>query len=201
MVDPYDVTDYGRGRSALEEYFLFCVAVAGKKAVMIAAKVAEFLEGSQPGESPFEYVLRLDGEGSLAARLKETRIGKYALLAKAYPAAARLGDVSAATVEELEALPGVGPKTARFFVLHSRKDARVAVIDTHVLKFLRERGHETPKGFPTGAAYRRLEGLMLDEMEASGLSRAEFDLAVWSHYASNGKTPLPRSRAGAEMRA
>jgi len=201
MVDPYDVTDYGRSRAELEEYFLFCLAVAGKKAVMIAAKVAEFLKGAAPGETPFEYVLRIEREGTLSDRLKEVRLGKYALLEAAYSAAARIGDISAASVEQLEALPGVGPKTARFFILHSRRDAKVAVIDTHVLKFLRERGHDVPKGFPTAQTYRRLEAVMLDEMEASGLSRAEFDLAVWSHYASGGKTPLPAPAAAVRQQS
>lgn len=191
MVDPFNVTDYSRSQHDLEEYFLFCLAVAGKKAVMIAAKVSAFLDGAAADESPFAYVLRLEREGTLADRLRDVKLGKYALLAQAYPAAARVADISTAPVDELEALPGVGPKTARFFVLHSRPEARVAVIDTHVLKFLRERGHDVPKGFPTSNAYSRLEGIMLREMDASGLPRAEFDLAVWSHYASNGATPLP----------
>lgn len=190
MVDPFNVTNYSRTRSELEEYFLFCLAVAGKKATMIAAKVAEFLSGATPDETPFAYVLRLEAEGSLTARLIEVKMGKYALLTRAYAQAARM-DVATASVDELEALPGVGPKTARFFVLHSRRNAKVAVIDTHVLKFLREKGHEVPKGFPSPRDYKRFEQIMLSEIEASGMNTAEFDLAVWSHYASGGASPLP----------
>lgn len=191
MVDPYNVTNFSRTPAELEEYFLFCVAVAGKKAVVIAAKIAEFLSAAHPGESPFEYVRRIDAEGRLHDHLVETRLGKYALLSRAYPAAARIPGLVSAPVESLESIVGVGPKTARFFVLHTRREARVAVIDTHVLKFLKSRGHRVPKGFPPPRDYRRLEDIMLGEMDASGMDRAEFDLAIWSHYASNGASPLP----------
>mgnify|MGYP002622262244 CR=1 FL=1 len=195
MVDPYDVTDFARSRGGLEEYWLFCLAVAGKKATMIASKVDEFLGGASADETPFSYVRRLVSEGTLAERLADVRMGKYALLERAYSASVSPGapDIATASAEELEGIPGVGPKTARFFIVHSRKGARVAVIDTHVLKFLRDRGHRVPPGFPGRRDYARLERIMLSEVDASGLDPAEFDLAVWSHYASGGKTPLPSS--------
>lgn len=191
MVDPFNVTNFERSLRELEEYFLFCVAVAGKKATMIAGKIDEFLSESRADETPFEYVLRLDFEGRLAERLLEVRLGKYAVLSRAYPLAAAKPGLVHASSDELEMIPGVGPKTARFFILHTRPDARVAVIDTHVLKYLKSRGHKVPKGFPTGQTYARLEALMLEEIDASGMTGAEFDLAVWSHYASNGVSPLP----------
>jgi len=191
MIDAYDVTKFDRTPAELEEYFLFCVAVAGKKATVVASKLDDFLSGAMPGESPFAYVRRLQGEGRLLERLVEVRMGKYSLLCRAWAAAALLPDLASATVDELEALPGVGQKTARFFVLHTRKDAKVAVIDTHVLKFLRHRGHRVPKGFPGPREYVRLEAIMLDEVAASGMEPADFDLAVWAHYASNGASPLP----------
>jgi len=193
MIDPYNITDFSRSRSDLEEFWLFCLAVAGKKATVIADKVAEFLKDAEEGETPFAYVRRLWSESTLRDRLKGVRLGKYALLEKAYSAsvADAAPDLTTATAEDLESIPGVGPKTARFFILHSRKDARVAVIDTHVLKYLRMLGHSVPKGVPSGREYKRLEEIMLSEMDKSGMPRAEFDLAVWSHFASNGASPLP----------
>ena len=191
MVDPYDITNFARSQPEMEEFFLFCVAVAGKKATMIAGKIDEFLSGAAAAETPFEYVRRLEGEGRLGGRLVEVRLGKYGILPRAYPQAATREGLVHAPVDELEMIPGVGPKTARFFVLHTRPGARVAVIDTHVLKYLKFRGHRVPNGFPTGRAYAGLEEIMLDEMDRSGMDRAEFDLAIWSHYASNGAYPLP----------
>lgn len=191
MVDPYNVTNFSRSRWELEEYFLFCAAVAGKKATMIAGKITQFLMEARADETPFEYVRRLVDEDRLTQRLKEVRLGKYAVLSSAYALAATTEGLLEAEPEVLETIPGVGPKTARFFILHTRRGARVAVIDTHVLKYLKSRGRKVPKGFPTGRVYARLEAIMLEEMDASGMDRAEFDLAIWSHYASNGASPLP----------
>lgn len=192
MVDPLNVTDFGRTRDELEEYWLFCLAVAGKKASVIAAKIDEFLSEAR-AESPLSYVRRLDAQGALLDRLVAVKIGKYGLLARAYSASAAPGapDLATAGVEALESLPGVGPKTARYFLLHTRRNACVAVIDTHVLKYLRALGHDVSRGFPSARDYLRLEKIMLAEMDASGMGPAEFDLAVWSHYATKGERPLP----------
>ncbi|WP_315922826.1 hypothetical protein [Mesorhizobium sp. SP-1A] len=193
MIDPFKITNYQRTTEELEEFWLFCLAVAGKRATMIAAKIDEFLSGRINGESPFEYVDRLANSGELLGRLKEVRMGKYALLEAAFANSAEVGrlDLRGVSPQELEELPGVGPKTSRFFIMHSRENAHIAVIDTHVTKYLKERGYDVPNGVPTGKVYARLEQIMIAETKASGMSPADFDLAIWSHYASNGEKPLP----------
>jgi Thermostable 8-oxoguanine DNA glycosylase len=194
MIDAYDVTNFARTEDELQEYLMFCLAVAGKKASMIAEKLNSFLSRSDPCEEPFEYVLRLHSSSLLDEELRRARLGKYALLSKAYPEIAtrfrgRLGSVP---IAELESVSGIGPKTARYFALHSRRDpGPIAVIDTHVMKYLRYLGYSVPKSLPTRANYATFEKLMIEAAAASGLSMADFDLAVWSHYASGGVSPLP----------
>lgn len=194
MIDAFKITDFRRNEHELEEYFLFCLAVAGKKASMISVKLEEFLSRRSAEEGPFDYVLRLASFGVLGDELRRVKMGKYGLLEHAYPASAALfyGRLSSAPVCELETMKGVGPKTARFFALHSRQDAgEIAVIDTHVMKFLRHMGHNVPPRMPDRRTYPRLEQLMLQAARDANMPMPQFDLAVWSHYASNGASPLP----------
>lgn len=194
MIDAFKITDFARSEHELEEYFLFCLAVAGKKASMISSKLEQFLSRRSASEGPFDYVLRLESERSVGEELRRVKMGKYGLLEFAYPASARLfrGRLATAPVEELETIRGVGPKTARFFALHSRKEpGDIAVIDTHVLKYLRRIGHAVPDRMPDRRTYPRLERLMIDAAREAGMPMCQFDLAVWSHYASGGISPLP----------
>jgi thermostable 8-oxoguanine DNA glycosylase len=205
MIDPFNVTDFGRTERELEEYLFFCIAVANKTARIIAPKIAMFLEATLPGESPFDCVLRLEAEGRLLEELQRAKTGKYTTLVPSYPDAARRlrGRLATVALDELMTLKGVGEKTSRYFVLHSRRDhGRIAVIDTHILKYLRQLGHDVPKGLPKGDGYARLERLVIAAAEAAGMSMPDFDLAVWSHYASKGvKPPLPVLRSTAETAA
>jgi thermostable 8-oxoguanine DNA glycosylase len=76
-------------------------------------------------------------------------------------------------------------KTSRCFILHTRKNARVAGLDTHMLKFLRSKGHfDAPKSTPSNEKnYDRFEKLVLKYADEAGKTPAEFDLDVWNSYA------------------
>ncbi len=77
-------------------------------------------------------------------------------------------------------------------VVYSREGARVAVVDTHVLKLLRGLGvPHVPDSVPSGKAYARLERVMLDLSDASGMTVADFDLKVWSWYADGNRDVPP----------
>jgi hypothetical protein len=137
MIDPCNVTNPARSPAELEEFLLFCVVVAGKNADQQAAKLERFLGG----RSPFAFVRRCVADASLGARLREARLGKYTLLARSLGMLARSGiDLGTCTWRELTAFPGIGIKTAKFFVLHSRAGEMHGVLDTHVLSWMREHG-------------------------------------------------------------
>lgn len=194
MIDPHDVTKFDRSEAELQEYLMFCLAVAGKKASMIAVKLGDFLSRMTPGEDPFSFVHRLQGDGTLLTELQRVRMGKYGLLMRAYPeiAARFAGRLSTVPISEMESVRGIGPKTARYFALHSRQfPGEIAVIDTHVMKYLRHLGYKVPKRLPTRSNYARLEKMMIEAAAGSGMTMADFDLAVWSHYATGGVDPLP----------
>ena len=88
-------------------------------------------------------------------------------------------DLRTVTVPELESIKGIGPKTARFFVMSSREGVQHATLDIHILRWLVEQGVEcVPGQTPTGKTYARLEQEFLDRVP-SGLTPAEFDLVIW----------------------
>ena len=197
-VDPFAITDFSRTDSQLEAMFVFCCCVAGKRATMISRMVDDFLGGCGYAGSPFERIRTMVRESTLTDNLRRARIGKYGLLARLFSLATAPGalDLRKAAPADLEAFPGIGPKTARFFILHSRAGAHVAVIDTHMLKYLRAIGVErVPDAIPRGKEYLRLEAVILAEADRLGLSAADFDLQVWSWYASGkqGTTEFSRN--------
>jgi hypothetical protein len=203
MIDPFAITDFDRDDPALEELFLFCCSVAGKKATMIAAMVDDLLANCGFGGGPFDRVRGMLAAGTLGAELRRARLGKYGVLERCFAAAVGPGgpDIRTAPPAELERLPGIGPKTSRFFILHSRRGAGVAVIDTHVLKYLRDTGvARVPDKAPTGPRYAALERIVLADVAASGMAAADFDLAVWSWYASGGKGAPPFAVPSREAR-
>lgn len=192
MIDPLNVTDTGRSTEQLEELLLFCVVVAGKNADQQAAKLERFLSG----RPPFAFIRRCEREGSLPARLREARLGKYSLLERSFRALANARlDLRACSPLDLTGFPGIGLKTAKFFVLHSRAGEMHGVLDTHVLAWMREhwaplgrRSVSVPRHSPQDPAlYRFWEsvffGMVAQRHHGPGGGRpvdwARFDLDLW----------------------
>jgi hypothetical protein len=192
MIDPNNVTNPARTPAELEEFLLFCVVVAGKNADQQSAKLERFLGGRKP----FAYIRASHREGKLAARLQEVRIGKYGLLGRSFSELAHANaDLGAATWEQLVQFPGIGIKTAKFFILHSRPRQMHGVLDTHVLAWMRDhwsphgpRGLAVPRHSPQDPkAYRFWEtvyfGMVSDRHHngggAAAINWAKFDLDLW----------------------
>jgi endonuclease III len=118
---------------------------------------------------------------AIAWRLKKCGIGCQTMKAGALSGAAWSDlDLRTCTAEDLEKIPGIGRKTSRFFLLHSRKNADCACLDVHILRWLQEQGVETTDRTPSSAKeYRRLEQEFLSRVPA-GKSVAEFDLEIWT---------------------
>lgn len=181
MIYADEVTKYNRTQAELEEFWLFCLAVAGKTANTIAYQLDNFLPKN--GKTPFENIRHMIETDTLLSELQRARLGQYSKLTRAYTESLEL-DLKNATIDELEQIHGVGPKTSRFFVLHSRANVSdCAVLDTHVLWYLNLVGYpDIPKATPGNRKrYRELEKLFLQEfdMQEQFTSLADFDLALW----------------------
>jgi endonuclease III len=173
--------DHCPDRAKLEGRLLYSVIVAGKSAQFANNKVILLLpEGTR--SSPLAWLARLDRKpGALEAHLRHVRTGRYSVLLRAFRWIIEKDlDLATVSVAELEACPGVGPKTARFFVAWTRPHERVAVLDVHILRWLRARGYDAPTSTPrAGELYDQLERAFIAEADERGKTPRELDLAIW----------------------
>lgn len=180
VIDPKNVTNYQRDEAQLQSFWTFCIITAGKNADVQSKKVANLL-GKNRHRKPFDYFREL-GPYGLREALKEAKTGQYERIAQALMESLDL-DLFKVTVDELDAIYGVGPKTSRFFVLHTRPNAYLAVLDTHILKFLKARGvYKVPRTTPQDkAVYERLERAWLyhSPLAYPHCTPAQADLLVW----------------------
>lgn len=95
------------------------------------------------------------------------------------------------TVADLEAIYGIGMKTARYFILHTRKNARVACLDTHILSWLSYyTGYKVPKQTPTKTKYLELEKVFLNICDTMQMTPADLDLKIWNKQRGSDEKPL-----------
>lgn len=184
LVDPSDVISYTRTDDDLELFWLFCLCVAGKTATTQARLLNAFLASLPSGDrpsSPFSRIRKALDEGVLLPLLIESRLGQFNRLYVAMSQSLAY-DLRTCSVEELETIQGVGPKTARMFVMMSRENQRYAALDTHILKHLREHKIDAPVATPTGKTYRRLELAFLELADAAKMPVADYDLMIWTKY-------------------
>jgi thermostable 8-oxoguanine DNA glycosylase len=121
--------------------------------------------------------------------LRWAKLGQYTRISKAFFDLANSElNLETCSVEELEQISGIGPKTARFFKLHTDLLAKCAALDTHVLKFLRGGGVENvPDITPSSKKeYLRLELEFLKLFHKQNLyeSLADYDLAIWRRFSA-----------------
>lgn len=181
--DPFNCTNFNRTDQELENFFVFCVFVAGKRADMTAKKVNQMLD-DYPHRSALQIIREQleDSLHTLDTLLRKYKFGKYNLYKKCFKKAIHL-DLRNCTVDDLESIPGIGPKTARYFIVHSRANAQVAALDTHILRYMREElSIETPKTTPSGKKYLELENKFIQHAKNLGKPIAELDLAIWKEY-------------------
>lgn len=176
-----------RTRAELEWFVLFSIAVAGKSAKQTEQKLIGFLNWNRFGEeSPFIVVQGLSNQGQLRKALELFRFGQYTRIAKAWAKAVTLDVYNDLTVEKLETIPGIGPKTARFIVLYTNPEAECVPLDTHILKYLAKRHPEVkvPKSTPSaGPKYKMLEALFQADAKKQKKTVRQLDTEVWQSYA------------------
>ena len=89
-------------------------------------------------------------------------------------------DLNCVSIAGLVQVEGIGPKSARFFVMHSRRNQRIATLDVHILKWLRSMGINAPRQTPQNeVTYKKLENRFLELADERGKTPAELDLEIW----------------------
>jgi len=188
LIDPTKITNFTRTTAELQAFFLFGLFCAGKNSDYAAKCLAKLLNTIE-GETPFEVLKNL-GEIGIYNALCASRIGQYNRLTRAVMGAVDL-DLATCSLEDLMNVHGVGQKTARFFLLHTRPDCQCAVLDTHILKWLRENQESdafkngVPQSTPTNVKqYLALEKqfLFLARLNFPFMSIADIDLTLWMKY-------------------
>jgi endonuclease III len=190
VIDPQNIVKSDYTDSELQELLIFTICVAGKTAATIAPRVNKmftWMKERTGSDTPLDHphLLPLD----LWSDVMRFGIGCYRMKARAILEVAHMihydnFDLKSCTVEELEEVYGIGPKSAKAFVMWSRPDEAHAILDTHILKWLKEQGIDNvPKSTPTGKNYARLEQEFLDRVP-DGMTAAEFDLKIWKKYAN-----------------
>jgi 3-methyladenine DNA glycosylase/8-oxoguanine DNA glycosylase len=173
----------------IEALAIFSICVANKPGDRTQRLVEELLAPCEiPGHPirPFALIRGLiaHSDGNLERRLRGLRFGQYTKLTRALTELVNADlDLATCTTEELEAIHGVGPKTSRYFILRTRPGARVAALDTHILKWLRDRGYDAPKATPQSQKrYQQLEATFLAESDALHIDPDRLDAAIWETY-------------------
>lgn len=191
MIDPTDITKFDRTTAELEEFLLFALAVAGKRADTTAKNLDRFLKAAHAREEvkkwqPFK-VIKPFTESQLANTLKSFGFGCYTLKARGFHTMVRANlDLKTCTLEDLKKIPGISFKTATFYLLHSRPNVKYACLDTHLLRWLRDQGHDVPKTSPQSLKrYMEIQELYLGIAESLGRDPAELDLAIWNEYSGS----------------
>ena len=186
LVDPSDITKFDSSDYELQLALLFWICAAGKKASTAARNLDRLLSHGRErfsSEEPFEIVRRFGDD--LSGELKSHGIGCYNNKSKSMlDLASRKLNLRTCSVSDLESVRGIGNKTSRCFLLHTRREARFAGLDTHLLKFMRTLGYDAPKTTPVGKSYLRLEDEFLKLVDMSGMSVAKVDLLIWNYYSS-----------------
>ncbi|RTK93400.1 MAG: hypothetical protein EKK64_10180 [Neisseriaceae bacterium] len=186
LIDPVNITKYDCDKNELELLILFWICAAGKNAITTSNclnKLFVHLHEKYNIDSPFDLLKKADEELELWTCLKNFGIGCYTKKAEFFKDLIYSNiDLKKCSVKDLEAIKGIGPKTARCYLIHSRENQNYAGLDVHVLSFLRDHGHDVPKNTPTGKRYKILEDIFLQYVKKSNKTVAEFDLDVWREY-------------------
>jgi hypothetical protein len=197
-MNPLAITDFYRDNEQLERFWIYGMLVAGKNSDWAAPKIEEMFRDKPADVTPLQWLKENDQD--LENKLVAHRVGNYRDTMRGLRDSYDL-DLRTATVEQLEGVHKIGPKTARFFILHSREGVEdVLPLDTQWMKFLREHGatdkHQTPSGRRRkdgSSAYTDLErvAIALARRYYPGLALADIDLILWARYSGRLEFDLP----------
>lgn len=182
MIDPTNITNFDLNDYQLEETLLWWVCASGKNGRTAAKCLDNLLQDNKIGDSnPFTIIKRIK---NLPQEMKKHGIGCFNHKAKTFLQLVNSGlNLRTCSEEDLLKIWGIGLKTARCFIMHSRKDQKLAGLDTHALKFLADLGYDVPKSTPTQKKYEELQKIFLSLTD----NPTKLDLEVWNAYSLKNK--------------
>ena len=190
MIDPNNITNYNRTQAELEEFLLFAIVVAGKNSKVQAQKLNEYLNiSTRADNTPFKAIQNDCHYGTLDTYLRSVKLGQYNRLIKTFHQVMIQNQVKPLNdwgFSDLVQIDGIGPKTANFFLLHSQEDYNEAVLDTHILKWIRSLGYDkAPISTPNDPKKYRMWNMTFKHLAKTlypHLTLAEADLKIWTQY-------------------
>ncbi len=187
IITDENLVNFSRSLEELQLFWLYCGFSVMRSRKPAQTALTRLLDDGI-GDLPFDRLRQLADTGKLRESLESTRIGGWDRLEGflRQTAEGRL-DLKHGKVEDFEAVHGIGLAKARFFLLCTRENARVAVLDRHILQFLRDQDYpEVPESTPKSRkVYTRLEGYFLREADKSGIHPAPFNLEQWRQRAQS----------------
>lgn len=165
----------------LEYKLLFAITVAGKSASFARNamdRLDSIVHASTYGWFNSLYKYNID---ELRDVVIEARMGNYNKLTRSFYDLVRSGlDLDICTVSDLESVHGIGFKTSRFWLLWTRDNERVAALDVHILRWLREQGYVVPNKTPQSrSAYLKIESIFISEADKRSITPCALDREIW----------------------
>lgn len=195
---PYSIGLYNpcRTKANTEGFILLSVVVAGKTAKVQYDKLIHFLsvgiveffrENNKLPKTPFEVIRRMLDSETLEVSLVVSKLGQYRRLKRTFTELVK--NNYKLSVEGLESIYGIGPKTARMIIMYCTNKQNVAILDTHILKYLAAVGIKPVlKQTPRGLLYSKLEKEFLNLCVLLKITPQILDFAIWSAYESGDVT-------------
>lgn len=186
IIDPYSMFRDNYSETEKLWILVFCVSVAGKNSQVAARKIEKLSGLVTPPLTPSYVAFQLNYDPKL---WQEVKLGKYKIMEQFADALWERMKYSSrwhctATLEELMELPGVGQKTARFYLVSTQRSARLqyAVLDVHVLRWLKAKGYDdVPDVTPSEEKkYRQLEKIVVEEARKRRITPAYLDQCIWN---------------------
>jgi len=183
MVDPVNFTNFNRTDSELEEVLLFTILVAGKNALTTSRCLDNLLLDLDGISHPF-LCLKKFSIDKLKALLVKFGFGCYNSKSKSIYQVVRSGfNLRTCTVDDLEEIHGIGKKSSRMYLLHTRPNIEVAALDTHILKYMSDLGFDVPKATPSSSKqYKQIEHQFIQLAKKAKMNVCDFDLLIWRKY-------------------
>jgi len=196
-----DMYNWANTREKRELVLLFSIMAAGKSANR-TSDALNYMMHTLPGNTPFDKIRTMVKRQDALEKLKTFRIGQHNRILKAFRAVVDFDvDATPPDPEKLREIPGIGLKTSCFVSLVYDRTLPVAVLDTHVLKFLRNRLEiEAPMGTPTSVRiYDRLSKPIIRLAELLGVTYGDLNIVLW-RLGKEGKANFPNSLMVMELK-